>query len=386
MANVIKSPNMTLSVPVPSVCPAPQWAQAVYACIYGGIDQHNHSSGHGVQIQPSGIDISSNLSFNNNSAIALQTTTYQDQGSSLASSFLGCLYIAGGNLYYNAGADGFAVQITSGHSVTGSAGTITGLPSGTASASYSAGTFTFQSATSTPANIDGGSINIREVAASANAITLSSPTALAGNYTLILPTALPGAQSFTTIDASGNVASYVPVAGGITATNMAANSIATASIQDGAVTTAKRATVNAVTVNFTATSSTANYPTATAVTSAVATITCSGTQAVIINIGGRAASSGASAFVRVVGSNEEAVGLLTLHKDGGNELQLWQLSSFLGAASATSLQSDWPLSMTFIDFPTAGSHTYSLAISNVPTGVGSHTTSISDGLISVTEL
>jgi len=223
MADTVTSPNMTLTVPVPSVAPGPLWAQSIYTCLYANIDQHNHSPGQGVQIQPSGINISSSLSFNNNSAISLKTTSYQDQGSSLSSSFLGAVYMAGGNLYFNAGSDGFAVQITNGHTVNGSSGTIGGLPSGTASANYAAGTFVFQSATNTAANIDGGSVLIRNTTASSNAITLSAPNALAANYPLVLPTGLPGAQSFVTLDNSGNLAAgSIPVANGITRANQAA--------------------------------------------------------------------------------------------------------------------------------------------------------------------
>lgn len=220
MADTITSPNMNLVVPVPSQCPAPEWAQAVYACLYGNIDQHNHSPGQGVPITPSGMNISSNLSFGGNSAINLKTTTYTDQTSALASSFLGCVYIAGGNLYYNAGADGFAVQITNGHTVVGSSGTIGGLPSGTASATYSTPTFTFQSATSTPANLDGGSLFIREVTAGANAVKLSSPTSLAADYTLTFPAAPPGSTSFATVSSAGLIATSISTANGITGSNI----------------------------------------------------------------------------------------------------------------------------------------------------------------------
>jgi hypothetical protein len=91
------------------------------------------------------------------------------------------LYVIGADLYYN-DANGNQVRITQSGSVTGATGTITGLPSGTASAAYNSiidETFIFQSASNTAANIDGGSvILIREVAANANAVTISSPTAL----------------------------------------------------------------------------------------------------------------------------------------------------------------------------------------------------------------
>lgn len=209
------SPNMSLIVPVVSSEPSPTWASDVNAS-FSIIDQHNHSSGSGVQITQAGISLTGaastldSLSFNGSNAYAVRSVRFTAQASPLAlATDLGCLYEAGVDLYYNDGS-GNQVRITSGGSVAGATGTITGLPSGTASAAYSAGTFIFQSATSTGANIDGASYVFRNATASSFGLTLSPPNAMAANYSLTLP-ALPGSTSIMRLDSSGNMGATLVV-------------------------------------------------------------------------------------------------------------------------------------------------------------------------------
>jgi len=201
------TPNMGLIVPGIATEPGPTWGSDLNSSL-GILDQHDHSSGSGVQITPSGININSDLSINNNNLTNIKTANFTNLSMSLAGSApnLGCIYVAGKELYYNDEA-GNVVQITNMGSVNAGAGSITGLPSGTASASYSAGsgTFIWQSATSTSANLDSSSITIREQVANAKGVTLNSPTALASDYQLNLPTGLPGATTFLTLDTSGNI-------------------------------------------------------------------------------------------------------------------------------------------------------------------------------------
>lgn len=208
------SPNMGLIIPVvgPNGEPGPAWANDTNAD-WGILDQHNHSTGQGVPITPSGLNINSDLSINSNNLTAVKTVNFTSQLAPLAGlpPNLGAVYVAGNELYYNDEA-GNVVQITNGGSVNAGAGSITGLPSGTASASYSAGskTFIWQSATSTAANMDGGSFIFREVVASAKGVTVSSPTSLAADYQLFWPAALPGVTTFLTVDTGGNMGdSYV---------------------------------------------------------------------------------------------------------------------------------------------------------------------------------
>jgi hypothetical protein len=207
MASTI-TPNMGLIVPGVATEPGPTWANDLNASL-GILDEHNHSPGQGVQITPAGIDINVDLPMNGNNLTLVNTVRFSALGAPLAglAPNLGAIYVAGNELYYNDEA-GNVVAITNNGSVNAGAGSITGLPSGTASASYSAGsqTFVWQSATSTPANMDGGSFIFRDIVANSNGVTISAPIALAADYQMFLPASLPGSQKFLTLDSSGNIA------------------------------------------------------------------------------------------------------------------------------------------------------------------------------------
>lgn len=208
MAGEVISPNMLLPVPAVGVTEGPQFASDINNCM-STIDQHDHSADSGVQINPAGININSDLAFNGNNLTLARSIRFQPQLAAISlPADLGCLYEAGVDLYYNDG-NGNQVRITQGGAVTGAAGTITGLPSGTASASFAAGVFTFQASTNTPANIDGGSFVYRNNSANSKGLTLSPPNAMGADYSLVLP-ALPASQKIMTLDASGNIsAPYV---------------------------------------------------------------------------------------------------------------------------------------------------------------------------------
>lgn len=189
MSDVVISPNMNLPVPIVGVDPGPDWATNINACL-GILDQHNHSSGQGVQITPSGLNINSDLTMNSNNLTYVNTVRFVNLSGTLAgtSPNLGCIYEANNELIYNDGA-GNVVPITKTGSVNAGAGSITGLPSGTASASYSAGsqTFIWQSATNTPANMDFGSGIFRNIVANSKGLTLNPPNAMGADYSVALP-------------------------------------------------------------------------------------------------------------------------------------------------------------------------------------------------------
>lgn len=198
---------MSMPVPIVGQDPGPDWANNLNACL-GILDQHTHGPGQGLRITPLGININTDLTMNNNNLIAVNTVNFQAHIASLPGTApnLGCIYVAGNELYYN-DESGNVVPITNNGSVNAGAGSITGLPSGTASASYSSGnqTFVWQSATSTPANMDFGSAIIREVAANAKGITISSPSALPADYTITFPNSTPASLSFLMEDNGGNL-------------------------------------------------------------------------------------------------------------------------------------------------------------------------------------
>lgn len=255
MADSTISPNMNMPIPTVGQAPGPTWAQLLDICL-DTIDAHTHSSGSGVQITPDGININSDLTFNNTSnAIDLRTARFKTQTSPIPASGtdLACLYAAGVDLYYNDAA-GNQIRITSGGSVAGSSGTITGLPSGTASASFqsSSGSFVFQQATSTGANIDVASVAIRYPGSyptpSGNYVQLQAPSSLATGYAITLPAAPPAAVgAWLTSDTAGTL-SYTNVDNTTVEINASllrvkALGIGTTQLANGAVTPDKMAAV-----------------------------------------------------------------------------------------------------------------------------------------------
>lgn len=224
MPNFITSPNMSLPVPVVGTDPGPDWANNLNASL-AIIDSHSHAAGSGVQINPSGINITTDLPYNSNNAISLRSARFSPQSILVGAADLDCLFVNGVDLYYNDGA-GNHVRITQSGGVAGSPGSIGGLSS-PASANYSSGpgTFIWQSAANTAANMDMASIIIRDQVAASNGITINAPVSLAANYSLTLPASLPGATSFMTLSSSGNIASGPSVAAGITNANIANQTI-----------------------------------------------------------------------------------------------------------------------------------------------------------------
>lgn len=202
MANTVASTNMNMPVPVVGVDPGPQWALDVNSCLTI-LDSHNHSPGNGVQISPSGMNISSDLSFLNNNATTLRSIRMTSQSGVLVlATDLDCAYVVSGDLYFNDGL-GNNVRITQGGNVAGTPGSIANLTS-PASASYVAldATFVWQSAANTPANMDAASYIYRNLIANSKGLTLQPPTAMGADYTLTLPS-LPASQKIMTLDNSG---------------------------------------------------------------------------------------------------------------------------------------------------------------------------------------
>ncbi len=205
MTTVNVSPNMGLPVPAVGEDPGPDWATNLVACLTA-IDGHNHTAGQGVPITPDAIDINDDLTFAGNNATDVRTVRFTAQAAVLTDpSDNGSLYEAGVDLYYNDGA-GNRVRITQSGSVTGSTGTITGLPSGTASASFAGGTFTWESATNVPAIMAVGPLIIGDTVASPNTVTVQSPTSLGASYAVTLPAALPASTYPVTITSTGTLA------------------------------------------------------------------------------------------------------------------------------------------------------------------------------------
>lgn len=248
---------MQLPVPIPSVDDGPQWATDVQNSL-NIIDAHNHAPGSGVPIGPNGMNINADLPINSHNLTSIRSVRFSLTATGSipgVSPDLACIFVStAGELYYNDNS-GNQVQITSGGNVNAGAGSITGLPSGTASVTYTAlsGTYTFQQATSTAANIDAATLIVRYPGSypsiTGNGIAIQAPSSLASSYALTLP-AIPVAQSFMTLDSSGNISAPWRVDsntlvitggttlkvkdGGITATQIANSTITTNQISPSA--------------------------------------------------------------------------------------------------------------------------------------------------------
>lgn len=241
------SPNMNLPVPGVGVEAGPQYAVDVNNCL-SLIDQHDHSAGSGVQITPDGLNINNNLTLNSNFLINVGGITLIAQGSTPG---ISTVYESGVDLFYVDGL-GNNVQLTANGGVAGSPGSIANLTS-PASAAYVAAnkTFVWQSDVTAAANMDAGSLLMRNLSPNSTfALTLQPPAGLSTNYSITLP-ALPSSQKIMTLDASGDMAAPYTVdgstiaissnvigvpAGGITTTQIANNTIVAGNIANGTIT------------------------------------------------------------------------------------------------------------------------------------------------------
>lgn len=199
------SPNMNLTIPGVALTGSPAWAEDLNNSL-SLIDSHNHSNGQGVQITPEGIDINAEFPMNGNDITDARSVRFASQGSPLSlPSDLGCIYVSGADLYYNDTA-GNQVRITQSGAVVGTPGSITALAA-PASATYVAGngTFVWQQAVNTAANMDMASAIIRKTTASSAGITIAAPVGLSVDYTMSLPSAPPAQTTLLAMDPSGNL-------------------------------------------------------------------------------------------------------------------------------------------------------------------------------------
>lgn len=199
------SPNMQLPIPGVGTEAGPNYATDVNNSLTL-VDQHDHSAGRGVQITPAGININSSLNFNSQFVVSLAGATFTAQ---TVVPVNGTVYQNANDLYF-VDALGNNIQITANGAVAGTPGSIANLAA-PASASYVSGssTFVFQSNVSIAANLDAGSLFLRNISPnSTNAIELSAPAGLSSSYTITLPS-VPSQLSLVTIDTSGNLGSNI---------------------------------------------------------------------------------------------------------------------------------------------------------------------------------
>jgi len=225
-----------MNLPIPTVGSeaGPQYAFDINSSLTL-IDSHDHSPGRGVQITPAGININSALQFNNNPALNLSYESFT-AGSS-ATPVLQAISVAPASsineLFYT-DSNGTQTQITKNGNVNAVASSIPGE-------SYNAGTFiwtqTQSSAPTTPANFNIGSITLSpNTAATTNGVVLGPPTGISRQFNINLPFQPSLNPAFVTIDTSGNMASTVSTAGGITGSNIGNQTITGANIANQTIT------------------------------------------------------------------------------------------------------------------------------------------------------
>jgi len=343
------TPNMSLVVPTVGVELGPDWATDLNADL-GILDQHNHSNGQGVQITPSGLNINADLNFNQNNLTAVKTVNFHNLSGNLAgtSPNLGCIYVAGGELVYNDEA-GNVVPITHSGSVNAGAGSITGLPSGTASASFSAGTFVWQSATNTPANMDNGSVILRNIVANSKGLTLNPPNSMAADYSLTLPS-VPAQTNVMTLDNSGNMSSITYDQVGVNMTSTGANAIANTRTRSTGT------TVGAGGVAISSSSSTFSTSSGSAVdvTNLTVTITTTGRPVYI----GLQPDGTASVSNILITSTSDTVSAVAVLVRGATTIHKSHITSILGGGVIISNNSIPPGSVWTVDAVAAGTYTY----------------------------
>jgi hypothetical protein len=360
MSNVNISPNMGLIIPTVDTDPGPDWANNLNASLTS-VDSHNHSSGQGVQINPTGLNINSDLPFNINNATLLRSARFSPQTSPLSLiTDINCLYDSGVDLYFNDG-NGNQIRITESGSVAGASGTITGLPSGTAGASYSSGVFSFNATSSIFANLNIASLLLSNNVSSSKQLTLQPPNSMTSNYAITLPApSSAGQTAILTYDTSNNIgSSLVPDNSSI---EISSNVL---QVKAGGITNSQLAPCNIVASGSSGSASTTSGSFV-QVTNMSQTITTVG-RPVMISFRSSGASSAGS-----IGCG--GTSLWAIYRDG-TQISETILSSVLESG---------PGQLNFIDgAPTAATHTYALYYRD---SVGGDTVSMFNCLMILNEL
>ena len=236
----VLTPNMSLPVPVVGQEPGPDYAVDLNNSLIL-VDGHDHTPGRGAPITTSALNINSNLTFNSNTAIGLAGLTLVPQGAQPTNN---TIYESGVDLFFKDGL-GNNIRLTLSGGVAGTPGSITNLVA-PASVFYvpSSSKFVFQSDVNTAANIDAGSLTLRDITPNSTfGLILTPPAGLSSNYQLVLPT-LPTSQKILTLDNTGAMTAAYTFDGTTIATTsnvigLLDNSVSTAKLQNASVTTAK---------------------------------------------------------------------------------------------------------------------------------------------------
>lgn len=226
---------MNLNLPVPETTTGPAWAQQLNTQLEDVVAEHDHTSGKGVQLTQEALNITNELTLNNNDLVAARTVRLENlAGTPSNPNDTNVLFSENGNLGY-INADGDLIGITVGNAINvNSVGGITGLGA-PAEASFNAGTFTFKNTAINYATVAQGPLELYSGVDGnpVNAVTIKSPNNLEDAYDFTMPLNLPEATSFLTLGTTGQVGLLAQALG-----------ISTGFIANNAITPAKMATLS----------------------------------------------------------------------------------------------------------------------------------------------
>lgn len=221
-----------MGLPIPGVGtePGPDYATDINTSLTL-IDAHDHTQGAGQQITPDAININASLDFQNNFAIGVNGVTLVAQNDDPDPN---TIFQSDVDLYFVDGL-GNSIQITANGAVAGTPGSIANLVSPASAAYVEAGSkFVWESDSNIAADMDCGSILMRNLTPNSTyALTLAPPALLSSNYSITLP-ALPASTSFMLINSSGTVSTLVQ-SGGITGAMITAGTITNTNIAAGTI-------------------------------------------------------------------------------------------------------------------------------------------------------
>jgi hypothetical protein len=358
---------MNLVLPTVSSTVGPDWADQLNAA-FALVDSHDHSTGEGVPITPAGMNISSNLTFNNFYATSVGSLRLTNQSATLSTpSDVRAVYSVNGDLYYNNSA-GAAIQITSGGSVIAASDGIARSFSRTA---VSSNTIISAAATVSYYDVD-TTTSVTFTLPAANAVSagrfyeFKDTTGQAATNNIVINRAgadtIDGATSFTI---SSNYGQTRLTSDGVSkwavfrvgTSNIIDSAVTTAKINDGAVTQAKRAALGQ---QYQTTVSDAPTLTSTSfadIANATITITTTGRPVFIVF------------QPEIAGIGGDPVGGITAQASSNNfdarirflrgATSIFSTKFSMQAVGATAVNFDLPAScLLYIDVPAAGTYTY----------------------------
>lgn len=361
------TPFMNLNLPTVSVTAGPDWATQLNT-VFQNIDDHDHSSGKGVKVKPSGLDINSDLTMAANNLTNIRSLRLFEYAAALSTANdLACLYNVSGELYYNDGL-GNQIQLTSGGGLNASSvGGIGGdYASSTASATYSSAskTYSFLQNTGVRGNVDVANVLIREATSGANAITLKSPTSLAAGYDLTLPGSLPASTLPLSVSSSGVVSTAQ-----ITTAQVADNAVTLPKLGARTVTTdGSDPGAGGVVISPSSGSASTTSTTFIDVTNLEVELTTTGRPIMLMLIGD---GTGTGSFIQATRASTSAVSvdirLQALRNstviDRFDTAAVGEHSPDVGLLPNTLMTAIPPSSVKFVDTPSAGTYTFKIQYS-----------------------